>query len=279
MAKSSRDNFSQKVITTLAGRVAYRCSNPFCRRITIGPNTVRDKTTLIGVAAHITAAAPRGPRYNPDLTNLQRSDINNGIWLCCNCSTIIDKDEQAFPVSLLVKWRIEAEAYADIQLRNSSSITISSRRPKIEAVLLWQRSISSNAGLAEYVEPGGIIYPDKTKFFYKATRYYKLQLLNNTSIPAVNLSIQQLGNENLLFKDILSPVNNLNAFQEISFECELSSIYIMTGNERMSGIKDEGAYPDELSNVELCISYLDEHEQAFQTLTSFSGKKPNNIFR
>ena len=53
----------------------------------------------------------------------------------------------------------------------------------------------------------------------------------------------------------------------------------MTGNERMLGSKDIGAYPDELLDIELNINYFDEHGQVFQTTTSFSGKKPNNSFK
>jgi hypothetical protein len=68
----------------------------------------------IGQAAHITAAAsgPGAARYDPSLTPEQRSDIENGIWLCQNCATMIDRDAVRFPVKLLKKWKQEAERAA-----------------------------------------------------------------------------------------------------------------------------------------------------------------------
>src|SRR4051812_16178668 len=42
----------------------FRCSNPACRKPTSGPLEDPAKAINIGVAAHITAAAPDGPRYN-----------------------------------------------------------------------------------------------------------------------------------------------------------------------------------------------------------------------
>lgn len=66
----------------------------------------------IGVAAHITAAAPKGPRYDESLTKEEREGIDNGLWLCWNCSQLIDKDPADFPVELLREWKGEAERRA-----------------------------------------------------------------------------------------------------------------------------------------------------------------------
>jgi len=66
----------------------------------------------IGVAAHITAASPSGPRYNPDLTSDQRAGLANGIWLCQNCAKLIDSDQARFTVKKLQSWKREAEKYA-----------------------------------------------------------------------------------------------------------------------------------------------------------------------
>jgi hypothetical protein len=76
-----RDDFPQKTKETLAKRVAYHCSNPECKMLTIGPNSDKDKASNIGVAAHITAASEGGPRYDTSITSEQRASINNGI--CC----------------------------------------------------------------------------------------------------------------------------------------------------------------------------------------------------
>ena len=39
----------------------------------------------------ITAAAPKGRRYDPNMTPDHQSSTANGIWLCSNCHTVIDR--------------------------------------------------------------------------------------------------------------------------------------------------------------------------------------------
>lgn len=43
-----RDDFSQKVKDELAKRVGYLCSNPQCRKVTIGAQNAQDGTINIG---------------------------------------------------------------------------------------------------------------------------------------------------------------------------------------------------------------------------------------
>ena len=104
-----RDDFLERVKETLAKRVAYHCSNPDCYIITSGPHTDISKSINIGVASHITAAAPGGPRYNTNLTAEKRSSIENGIWLCQSCSKLIDTDEKAYTIAILNEWKASAE--------------------------------------------------------------------------------------------------------------------------------------------------------------------------
>ena len=82
-----RDEFTKATKETLAKRVNYFCSNPECRRLTSGPHSDPDKSSVIGVAAHITAAASGtgAKRYDKTLSPEERKDIKNGIWLCQNC--------------------------------------------------------------------------------------------------------------------------------------------------------------------------------------------------
>lgn len=112
MANKRRDDFSKKTIDTLAQRVTYCCSNPECRKATIGPNVNKKKSTSIGVAAHIRAAAPGGPRYDSSMTPEERCDISNGIWLCQSCSKVIDADPERYSVETLSAWKKLAEQTA-----------------------------------------------------------------------------------------------------------------------------------------------------------------------
>lgn len=107
-----RDDFRQKTINTLAKRVAYLCSNPSCRIQTVGPEQGGEGTVIVGVAAHITAAAPGGPRYDPSLTREQRRDQSNGIWLCEIHGKQVDADEKQFTVETLRAWKQAAERNA-----------------------------------------------------------------------------------------------------------------------------------------------------------------------
>ena len=108
----TRDDFSKDVISRLEQWVASRCSNPECGRATSGPATDRAKRINIGVAAHICAASPGGPRYDPNMTPEERSSHENGIWLCQNCAKMIDSDPERYPAELLYTWKQRAEAGA-----------------------------------------------------------------------------------------------------------------------------------------------------------------------
>ncbi len=108
----TRDDFSAATKEALAKRVGFHCSNPGCRQLTSGPQTRPTKTINVGVAAHITAAAPGGPRYDASLTVEQRQSIENGMWLCQNCAKLIDSDELRYTVELLRAWKKDAEAAA-----------------------------------------------------------------------------------------------------------------------------------------------------------------------
>jgi hypothetical protein len=110
--RRKRDDFRQKTINALSRRIAYLCSNPSCRIPTVGPEQGGDGTVIVGVAAHITAAAPGGLRYDQSLTREQRRDQSNGIWLCQNHGKQVDADEKHFTVETLRAWKQAAESAA-----------------------------------------------------------------------------------------------------------------------------------------------------------------------
>ncbi|MGM0783388.1 MAG: hypothetical protein ACQEUM_04675 [Pseudomonadota bacterium] len=70
------------------------------------------KVNNIGIAAHIHAASPGGPRYDVSMSSTQRGAISNAIWLCSNCSIIIDRDEERYTPELLKEWKRKAEETA-----------------------------------------------------------------------------------------------------------------------------------------------------------------------
>jgi hypothetical protein len=107
-----RDELNKGVKDTLAKRVALQCSNPKCRVTTSGPHASSARSINIGVASHITAAAPGGPRYDAALSTEERISIDNAIWLCQSCAKLIDSDSQRYSVRILKFWKVTAEAEA-----------------------------------------------------------------------------------------------------------------------------------------------------------------------
>ena len=65
-------------------------------------------TVLLGVASHICAASPGGPRYDATMTPAQRSHADNGIWMCQQCGKLIDSDTK-YTVDMLHTWRRKSE--------------------------------------------------------------------------------------------------------------------------------------------------------------------------
>lgn len=111
-----RDDFPLWVQRKLALRVAHRCSRPECRAITSGPQEGTEGIVNIGVAAHVTAASPGGPRYDPGLTPQQRRSAANGVWLCQSCAKLADSDEARYTVEVLRSWKRWAEEQASSQI-------------------------------------------------------------------------------------------------------------------------------------------------------------------
>jgi hypothetical protein len=125
---ADRDNFSAATKTLLAKNAGYLCSQPDCRRSTIGPGLEHKKPVNIGEAAHIAAAAAGGPRYDPILTPDERKSYANGIWLCAVHAKQADSDDGRFTVELLREWKRNAEKAAFDALtsgRTASAITVS----------------------------------------------------------------------------------------------------------------------------------------------------------
>ncbi|MEE4220267.1 hypothetical protein V2I93_04020 [Pseudomonas viridiflava] len=113
---ATRDDFSKRTKSDLALRASYQCS--LCKDSTVGPSDeTSNAVTMIGVAAHIAAAAPGlgARRYDYSMTPEQRGSIDNGIWLCANCSVLIDRDEARFSAQYLHELKLSHEASRRLQ--------------------------------------------------------------------------------------------------------------------------------------------------------------------
>jgi hypothetical protein len=84
-------DFSRSTILTLSAAAGHSCSR--CKASTsAGSETDKNKSVNLGVAAHILAAGEKGPRFSKSQSPDERSDIDNVIWLCEMCASLIDKN-------------------------------------------------------------------------------------------------------------------------------------------------------------------------------------------
>jgi hypothetical protein len=182
-----RDEFPTKVKDILAKRVSFRCSNPGCRQITIGPQQDPAGTINIGVAAHITAAAPSGPRYNESLSADERGSEGNGIWLCQTCGKLVDSDDNSYSVDKLREWKHAAEAVAALvleQRRNPATepdaVFAEAQRLMPELLAEMREDVRGDAtGLVmEFVvlpSRGCVFWHTKQRFVYFESEHPSLQ--------------------------------------------------------------------------------------------------------
>lgn len=112
----ARDDFPPNVKDLLARRAGMRCSNPECAAMTVGPQEGGSSSVNLGVACHITAAAPGGPRFDGAIDKQTRRSERNGLWLCQTCAKWIDSDPVHYSVALLECWKAQAEQRALAEL-------------------------------------------------------------------------------------------------------------------------------------------------------------------
>ncbi len=263
-----RDNFTKPTVEALGKRVGYLCSNPSCKKHTIGPNSEEEKSSLIGIAAHITAASPNGPRYDVNMTQEQRKHISNGIWLCCNCSTIIDKDPDTFPMATLLDWKYRAET----EMRNAlfgdlAKEPKASQKPFIEADLIWSNAMRANTGYSpkNFEKYGGSAIPVGSKpiIFWELSWRFSLVLHNNSSYPAYNIRINEASEVKFSNLTKLPKKNNLPPFANIDLEAK--HIQLLEGDSDEATTILNEKIPVPLEGLKLLIEYEDENRETHST--------------
>ena len=268
----ARDNFTTETVNSLGKRVGFLCSNPACGKHTSGPHTDPAKVTIIGEAAHITAASIGGPRYDANMTRADRRSIENGIWLCSSCSDLIDKDPAPYPVSLLKKWKVDAEQTMLANLMGQQKDPKSSKTPYLEADLIWTGGLRSPRGYSnknpvtidENGHPVRIIGAGSKPIIHWEIKWkYTLAIHNNSSHHALNVNIENIGNVHFSQLEKLPKVNNIPPFSSIELKAEL-----------FERVEDTHVVADKIMSytipvhaegLTLRISYLDEDRREHST--------------
>jgi hypothetical protein len=119
----ARDDFPSLIKSALRMRAALICSNPGCRKQTTAPSeSDQDLFVCLGKAAHITAAAEGGPRYDAALSTEARKAISNAIYLCGSCADLVDKNGGVdFPEPILRQWKEQHELWIRENLNRTPS--------------------------------------------------------------------------------------------------------------------------------------------------------------
>lgn len=162
-----RDDFTEDVKRAVAARIGYRCSRPSCGAATSGPQLDPSKALNVGVAAHITAASPGGPRYDPALTSEARRHAANAIWLCQTCGKLVDNDQSRFTEDELRRWKRTAEAEALARIGKAATAADPSHDSFSEEELLLLIACAEEGEIMKYStnETGEWIGAGRQHFF------------------------------------------------------------------------------------------------------------------
>ena len=262
-----RDDFGPKVRTIITKRAAYICSNPKCRRLTLAPSENNpEKIQFTGIVAHITAAAPNGPRYDENLTEEQRSSADNGIYLCSTCAIMIDKNQGIdFPVDLLKEWKAEHEEWIAKNL-NKRFIEIAQDEVDKES-LIRQMSSPTESFAIEAVRE------------LRARGWLKNGRLEGANLSKADLQDVDLSNANLKRVDL----SNANLQ-----DTNLTNVNLEGSNLRNTNLKGAIFRGANLKNADLTEAILtdaqelsDEQLAKVRTLVGasmVSGKRYNGRF-
>ncbi len=278
----ARDDFNASTKDVLAKRVGFICSNPSCRKHTIGPNSDPEKATSIGKAAHITAASKNGPRYDETMSIIDRKAITNAIWLCSNCADLIDKDENEFTVQKLYEWKATAEHTMRLLIYAGGQIKGVKKpdewlhadgfpeivRPNIDIDLIWQFGGRWNKGFSpkneyEYIKEynGNVLITDPPIIFWELSWNFRLAIYNNSSIPIINLKIQKDGDIEFDYLSGLPNKNNIPPLQNIDLEARFADQIEATYVEADKILI--GKVPSQLEGLKLKLAYQDEKGNDF----------------
>jgi nucleoside phosphorylase len=100
-----RQKPTEKTIKLLFAASGGICAFPGCETRLVHP----ESRALLGEICHISAAAPGGPRYEPDQTDRERSQDKNLIILCPTHHNLIDKDQVTYTADILRTMKAQHE--------------------------------------------------------------------------------------------------------------------------------------------------------------------------
>lgn len=248
------------------------CAHPKCGKLTFGPSLNTEKSTNIGIAAHIKAATSGGPRYDKKQSREERRSPENGIWMCSVHAKLIDDDVEKFSVEMLREWKGLAENRAEYAQDNPALVTKSADYSNTSLSLFrefpnkYRRAIFEGQGLQKIsISP---LFGDLGKF------EASVPLTFGDNIPKGHSSINVLcENRGLgIDKDIIFRVELLNIGIVKCTITEPSRVKLISGgknNATFAQFTIPTLLPDECQSVILLIR---EPNTFIANITSFASQ-------
>lgn len=121
------------------------CQNPSCRTELF---TFFDsgRATSIEELAHVIARKRSGARGKSELPDSERDQFENLVMLCPSCHTLVDKNEEEFPVQLLLQWKYDHEATISNALLSPVFDTRFDLRARVRQLLGWNKHLFDSYG-------------------------------------------------------------------------------------------------------------------------------------
>ncbi|WP_299120798.1 hypothetical protein [uncultured Eubacterium sp.] len=189
---------SESVKKALYMESAGYCENPNCN-CSLLPLFESGKISNIVELAHVIGQKIDGPRGISELKLSERDLLDNILTLCPTCHTLIDKNEEEYPVELLHKWKKQHKLkvenlfsvvqYEDKETLKNEVMPLFSENqyifenygpfsenallPGVEAVKLWnskvfEKILPNNRKLVKYFKKNEKLFlPNEMKVLYK----------------------------------------------------------------------------------------------------------------
>ena len=120
VSTSLRDRVPPAQEKVVVARSGNKCAYPGCGLdLTIDSKTDGDRPKATGKVAHIAAASPGGPRYDPKMTSEQRGSAQNLIYLCGPHHDAVDTQLEYHTREFLLDAKRTHEAAVERAVRNA----------------------------------------------------------------------------------------------------------------------------------------------------------------
>lgn len=104
----------------MIARSGNRCAYPSCgTELVYEAEVDGDQPKVTGKVAHVAAASPGGPRYDPSMTDAQRSSADNLLYLCGPHHDAVDAQLEKHTTTFLTEAKLTHEAAVARGVKNA----------------------------------------------------------------------------------------------------------------------------------------------------------------